>query len=117
LLEFGQPSYYLVVHTLEGPQKLQVKKSTPIGNGLVWGLTRPIPLPRIYEVQLFDSGFLRDKLVDRVQVSGWKAEGQRFVFELQGHWSAGRFFGAAIVGLGILLGLLCAAKLLRSPAL
>jgi hypothetical protein len=103
---FGDPSYYLVVETLEGPQRLDTKRRTPIGNGLTWILRWPVPLSKIYEVEIVEDGLLTDKVVDRVSVSGRREKGQRFQFELQGRRGFSRPIVLVMGAIGVALGAL-----------
>lgn len=102
---FGNPSFYVRVQTLNGIQRLNTKPRTPIGNGLVWTLEKPVSLTDLYELEIFEEGLLTDKLVDRVSVVGRRVLGERFQFELQGQkdwqWSASLVTAAAGIGLVI----------------
>lgn len=97
---FGDPSYYLVVETLEGPQRLDTKRRTPIGNGLTWILRRPVPLSKIYEVEMVEDGLFTDKVLDRVSVSGRREKGQCFQFDLQGRRNLSRPIICVVLAFG-----------------
>lgn len=105
---FGNPSYYVVVRTLEGPIRLETKQSTPIGNGLTWQLSKPVSKSTVIGVDLFDSGWLSNSLVDRVDLSEGNTTGQHFQFQLDYNNSTLRFMGAPLLILGFLCGAVAA---------
>ena len=79
-----------------------IKRGTPIGNGLAWTLPRRVHLTTIYEIELHDRRWLGDKLVDRVAIRGRRAVGQGFQFELRGSPSSQSNIAVGICILGIL---------------
>ncbi|MDA1274919.1 MAG: paraquat-inducible protein A [Verrucomicrobia bacterium] len=114
-LQILTPSYYVKIQSLEGEISTPAYPSTPIGNGLTWVLQKEIPIGHIQEIQLLDQrSLLPDKLVDRVNVAGWRTNGQNFSFELRGRSSWGRTIALASIGVGaIVLLYLTGAFLIR----
>jgi paraquat-inducible protein A len=105
---FGNPSFYVVVRTLEGPQRLDTKRSTPIGGGLIWFLPQPVAVSRTMRIEVWNSGLFHDRLVDQVETSHRRSAGQQFQFELVQRESLSRIFGiCTLIG-----GLLYSAALL-----
>ena len=98
----GNPDLYLRIY-LPGdkgaelfPKKMPelIKKDTPVGNGLTWDLPKPLPLRDIGRVDVWDHhAITKDKQLDRVTITGWQTDGQRYRVELVGkidqppHWA------------------------------
>ncbi|WP_428940205.1 hypothetical protein [Fontivita pretiosa] len=79
------PDLYLKLTTPQGQTQLETKKDTPIGNGLRWDLPQPLELRQVQRVDVWDAKWLRsDKQLDRITVSGWSVDGQRFHIDLHG---------------------------------
>jgi len=94
LPSFETPDYRILVKRKDAASvKLPTKDDTPIGNGLAWGLSNPLSLDEIAEVQLWEDDLLSDNLIDRITPAGRLNEGERFVFHLDGpvslHWLVG----------------------------
>jgi paraquat-inducible protein A len=100
---FGNPSFYVVVRTLEGPQRLETKRSTPIGGGLIWHLPQAVAVSQTRRVELWNSGLFRDRLVDQVETIHRRSAGQRFQFELVQQKPFARSLGMFTLVGGILL--------------
>ncbi len=94
---FGNPSLYIVVRTLEGPQRLDTKISMPIGGGLVWYLPQPVPVSQTIRVEVWNTGLLHDRLMDQVETNHRHTTGQRFHFEFVRRKSISRILGICIV--------------------
>lgn len=96
------PSYYVVVMTLQGPLRLRTVSSMPIGNGLRWRLERPMRLSDAARVELHNKGWLFERLVDQVEVDGRRMVGQKFQFELRGQAASARVAGMFLTAVGSL---------------
>lgn len=105
---FGNPSFYIVVRTLEGPQRLDTKSSTPIGGGLTWYLSQPVAVSQTMRVEVWNGGLFHDRLVDQAEVNDRRIVGQRFQFELVFQRSLARIAGisslvSGLVWFGVLI--------------
>jgi hypothetical protein len=62
-----------------------IKKDTPVGNGLTWDLPKSLPMQEIGRVDVWDHhAITKDKQLDRITITGWQTEGQRYRLELVG---------------------------------
>jgi hypothetical protein len=81
----SNPDLYLKVTTSSGAIDFPAQKDTPVGNGLEWKLPKPMPLHALQRVDVFDHHWIRsDPQLDRITLSGWATEGQRFHVDLLG---------------------------------
>jgi hypothetical protein len=78
------PDLYLKVFTAAGESKLPVYKNTPVGNGLTWKLPKAQQLHEVQRVEVWDSDLMKDEELDRITLTGWGADGQRFHVDLLG---------------------------------
>lgn len=90
---FGNPSFNVVVRTLEGPQRLDTRSSTPIGGGLTWYLPQSVPVSQTMRIEVWNSGLFHDRLVDQVETNHRRNGGQRFQFEFIFQRSLARIAG------------------------
>jgi hypothetical protein len=113
----GTPDYYLVLDLETGLTTLETKKNTPIGNGLVWYLERPVDLTAFRGLELREEDPLQDDILDRCRVTGRVLQAQAFGFELQGPPSLVTLAGFAATILGILLLLWVVGRFIRDQVI
>lgn len=79
-----EKDFYVKIQTRTGDEiELDVRKNTPIGNGLKWTLPNPTKLIDMAEITLWDSDMIKDDQLDRVTVAGSAhLTGQRYQFDL-----------------------------------
>jgi len=62
-----------------------IKKDTPVGNGLTWDLPATMQMTNLARVDVWDHhAITKDKQLDRITITGWNTEGQRYRVELIG---------------------------------
>jgi hypothetical protein len=85
LIDPRNPDLYLKVFTTKSDFKTRPYDDTPVGNGLVWSLHKPIALADIKKIEVWDSNSLMtDREEDNITMGDWSAEGQRFHIDLLG---------------------------------
>jgi hypothetical protein len=94
------PDLYLKVFTSKGERKLPVFKNTPVGNELRWDLPEPFELGQVERIEVWDDDFGDDEQLDRITLSGWGSDGQRFHVDLLGQKIEAPKWALPIAGVG-----------------
>ena len=83
------PDLYLKVTLASGEVELPIRKDTPIGNGITWDLPTIQNLRDVQRVDVWDHNSLwKDKQLDRITMSDWSADGQKYHIDLLGPHNA-----------------------------
>ena len=95
------------------PEKMPelVKKDTPVGNGLTWDLPATMQMTNLARVDVWDHhAITKDKQLDRITITGWNTEGQRYHVELIGQPNKAPEWALPLAAAGAALTLAVIAK-------
>jgi hypothetical protein len=85
LIDPRNPDLYLKVFTTTSDFKTKPYDDTPVGNGLVWSLRKPIALGDFKKIEVWDSNsIVKDREEDNITMGDWSAEGQHYHIDLLG---------------------------------
>jgi len=105
------PDLYLKVFTTAGDFKTRVYEDTPVGNGLVWSLRKPMALADVKKIEVWDSNsIVKDHEEDNITMGDWSAEGQQYRIDLLGRRNQPPPWALPLVVIG---GAICGFVILR----
>lgn len=111
LIDPRNPDLYLKVFTNASDFKTKPYNDTPVGNGLVWSLRKPIALSEVKKVEVWDSNsVMKDEQEDNITMGDWSAEGEHYRIDLLGRRNEPPPWALPLVVIG---GAICGFVVLR----